>query len=283
MNFDAMSRAGAAGRIALTETAAAMMGGIPAGQLIVRDGTITDPKSKKSMSFADIVKSGKITKTFTRRRPQGDQAEDAGPVHHDRCFGSAARHPVEDQRHREIRHRRHAAGHGLRQGRDPAGALRRHGQDGRRQRGQEGAGLHQGRHARRQDEHRPPDGWLRWPRRLPARPRPPTALKVTYDNGPNAKLSSESLLAEAKRLQGLDDSGLFFVKDGDTAAALGIGGEGAGGGIHHQHQHPCADGADDGGRRAEGRHLARLHRQPVCDTLRRDRGRCGRGRSRSSS
>ena len=35
------------------------------------------------------------------------------------------------------------------------------------------------------------------------------------------KLSSESLLAEAKRLQGLDDSGQFFVKDGDTAAAFG--------------------------------------------------------------
>src|SRR5271156_6068648 len=41
MNFDAMSRAGAAGRIALTEAAAATMGGIPAGQLIVRDSTIT--------------------------------------------------------------------------------------------------------------------------------------------------------------------------------------------------------------------------------------------------
>src|SRR5246127_509016 len=65
MNFDAMSRAGAAGRIALTEAASAMMGGIPAGQLIVRNGTITDPKSKKSMSFADVVKSGKVTKTFS--------------------------------------------------------------------------------------------------------------------------------------------------------------------------------------------------------------------------
>src|SRR5271156_332472 len=41
MNFEAMSRAGAAGRIALTEAAAATMGGIPAGQLIVRDSTIT--------------------------------------------------------------------------------------------------------------------------------------------------------------------------------------------------------------------------------------------------
>src|SRR6202012_1003711 len=47
------------------------------------------------------------------------------------------------------------------------------------------------------------------------------ALKISYDGGSNAKISSESILAEAKRLQGLDDSGLFFVKDGDTAAAFG--------------------------------------------------------------
>ena len=75
MNFDAMSRAGAAGRIALTEAAAASMG-VPAGELVVRDGVISHPKSKKQMSFADVVKSGKATKTFTRGRAQGDQAED---------------------------------------------------------------------------------------------------------------------------------------------------------------------------------------------------------------
>jgi CO/xanthine dehydrogenase Mo-binding subunit len=96
MNFESMSRAGAAGRIALTEAAAVSMG-VPSGELVVRDSVITHPKSKK------------------------------------------------------IRHRRHAAGHGLRQGGDAAGALRRHGEVGRRQCGQEGAGLHQGRHPRRQD------------------------------------------------------------------------------------------------------------------------------------
>src|SRR5579872_2686973 len=62
MNFDAMSRAGAAGRIALTEAAAAAMG-VPAGDLVVRESRITHPKSKKSMTFAEIVKSGKATKT----------------------------------------------------------------------------------------------------------------------------------------------------------------------------------------------------------------------------
>src|SRR6266481_4557376 len=58
MNFDAMSRAGAAGRMALTEAAAASMG-VPAGELVVRNSTISHAKSKKAMSFADVVKGGK--------------------------------------------------------------------------------------------------------------------------------------------------------------------------------------------------------------------------------
>src|SRR5450759_3828736 len=67
MNFDAMSRAGAAGRTALTEEAASAMGVPPfyKDEMIVRDSVVSHPKSKKSMTFAEIVRSGKITKTFT--------------------------------------------------------------------------------------------------------------------------------------------------------------------------------------------------------------------------
>src|ERR1700761_1627677 len=43
MNFDAMSRAGAAGRIALVEAAAASMGASP-GDRVVHDSVIMDPK-----------------------------------------------------------------------------------------------------------------------------------------------------------------------------------------------------------------------------------------------
>src|SRR3954469_16686660 len=64
MNFDAMSRAGAAGRMALTDAAAVSMG-VPAGELTVKDSVISHAKSKKSMTFAELVKSGKATKTFT--------------------------------------------------------------------------------------------------------------------------------------------------------------------------------------------------------------------------
>ena len=67
MNFDAMSRAGAAGRMALVDAAVAAMGVPPyyKDEMVVRDSVVSHPKSKKSMTFADIVKSGKITKTFT--------------------------------------------------------------------------------------------------------------------------------------------------------------------------------------------------------------------------
>src|SRR3981081_3756768 len=64
IHCDRLSRAGAAGRMALTEAAAASMG-VPASELIVRDSVISHPKSKKSMTFAEIVKGGKATKTFT--------------------------------------------------------------------------------------------------------------------------------------------------------------------------------------------------------------------------
>jgi isoquinoline 1-oxidoreductase len=55
----------------------------------------------------------------------------------------------------------------------------------------------------------------------PAAKKAAEALKVTYDMGPNAKVSSESLLAEAKRLQADGSKALPFVKVGDTAAAMG--------------------------------------------------------------
>ena len=64
MNFDAMSRAGAAGRMALTEGAPPRWA-CRRRELVVRDSMIAHPKSKKQMSFADVVKSGKATKTFT--------------------------------------------------------------------------------------------------------------------------------------------------------------------------------------------------------------------------
>ena len=219
MNFDAMSRAGAAGRIALTEAAAISMG-VPAGELVVRSSAVTHPKSKKSMTFAEIVKSGKITKTFTPDElkaiklktpdqytmvgvsvPQLDiPSKVDGTAKYgidvmlpDMVYGKVITPPV-----------RYGA---TVKAVDDAAA-------------KEVPGFIKA--VTLDDKTGSTTGWVVAVADTFANARKAAdALKITYDNGPNAKLSSQSLIDEARRLQALDDSGQFFVKDGDTAAAFG--------------------------------------------------------------
>ena len=150
MNFDAMSRAGAAGRMALTEAAAASMG-VPAGELVVRNSTVSHPKSKKSMSFADIVKSGKITKTFTPDELKAIKLKT--PDQYTMVGVSVPQLDIPPKTNGTAKYGIDVMLPGMVYGKvvTPPVRYRRHGEIGRRQRGQEGAGLHQGRHARRQD------------------------------------------------------------------------------------------------------------------------------------
>ena len=63
MNFDAMCRAGAAGRMTLIETGAGMMG-VPADECHASGSRVTH-KSGKALTFAQIVSSGRANKTWT--------------------------------------------------------------------------------------------------------------------------------------------------------------------------------------------------------------------------
>ncbi len=219
MNFDAMSRAGAAGRIALTEAAAFSMG-VPASELVVRDSMIMHPKSRKSMRFADIVKSGKATKTFTPDElkaiklkiadqytmigvsvPQLDiPSKTNGTARYgidvmlpSMVYGAGVPPPVrfgamvksvDDVEAKKV-----------------TGFIKAVTLD---------------------DKTGSTTGWVVAVANTYAQAKKAAeALKISYDGGPNANLSSESLLDEAKRLQGISDAGQFFVKDGDPAAALG--------------------------------------------------------------
>jgi CO/xanthine dehydrogenase Mo-binding subunit len=220
MNFDAMSRAGAAGRIALTEAAAAMMGGIPAGELVVRDSTIMHPKSKKSLSFADVVKSGKITKTFTADDLKAIKLKT--PDQYTMIGVSVPQLDIPSKTNGTAKYGIDVMLPGMVYGKVVSPPVRY------------GATVKavDDSEARKvpgfikavtlDDKTATTTGWVvAVANTFAGATKAAEALKVTYDAGPNAKLSSESILAEAKRLQGLDDSGLFFVKDGDTAAALG--------------------------------------------------------------
>src|SRR5689334_20193849 len=64
MNFDAMSRAGAAGRTTLIEAGAAMMG-VPAGECRASNSQVIHSKSGKKVSYAKIVADGKASKVWT--------------------------------------------------------------------------------------------------------------------------------------------------------------------------------------------------------------------------
>ena len=219
MNFDAMSRAGAAGRIALTEAAAAAMG-VPAGELVVRDGVISHPKSKKSMSFADVVKSGKATKTFTPDELKAIKLK--SPDQYTMIGVSVPQLDIPSKTNGTAKYGIDMMLPGMAYGAvvtPPVrfGATVKSVDDSE---AKKVPGFIKA--VTLDDKTGTTTGWVVAVANTYANARKAAdALKIAYDGGPNAKLSSQSLLDEAKRLQALDDSGQFFVKDGDTQAALG--------------------------------------------------------------
>ena len=71
MNFDAMRRAGAAGRLTLIKAAAEILG-VPESELHAKNSRVVHAKSGKSLTYGQIVASGKATmptmKSFKNRR-----------------------------------------------------------------------------------------------------------------------------------------------------------------------------------------------------------------------
>ena len=219
MNFEAMSRAGAAGRMALTEAAAASMG-VPASELVVRGSIVSHSKSKKSMSFADIVKSGKITKTFTPDELKAIKLKT--PDQYSMVGVSVPQLDIPPKTNGTAKYGIDVMLPGMVYGKVITPPVR----FGATVKSLDDAAAKKVpgfiKAIALDDKTGSTTGWVVAVANTYANARKAAdALKITYDNGPNAKLSSQSLIDEAKRLQALDDSGQFFVKDGDTAAAFG--------------------------------------------------------------
>ncbi|MBB4378902.1 molybdopterin cofactor-binding domain-containing protein [Bradyrhizobium sp. SBR1B] len=222
MNFEAMSRAGAAGRIALTEAAAAAMGLPPyfKDQLVVRDSVISHPKSKKQMTFAEIVKSGKATKTFTPDELKSIKLKT--PDQYTMIGVSVPQLDIPSKTNGTAKYGIDVMLPGLAYGKVVTPPVRFGAtvksvddSDAKKVPGFMKAVI-------LDDKTGTTSGWVVAVASTYANARKAAdALKIAYDGGPNAKLSSQSLLDEAKRLQGLEDSGQFFVKDGDPNAAFG--------------------------------------------------------------
>lgn len=218
MNFDAMCRAGAAGRIALIDAAAAMMN-VPASELTVRDSVITHAKSKTSKTFAEIVKAGKITKTFTPDELKAIKLKT--PDQYTMIGVSVPQLDIPSKVNGTAKYGIDTFLPGMVYGKlvlPPVryGATVKSVDDSA---AKKVPGFIKA--VTLDDKTMTTTGWVVAVADTYQHARQAAeALKVTWDHGPNAKVSSESLLAEAKRLQKLDDSGLFFVKTGDTASGL---------------------------------------------------------------
>src|SRR5256884_5901490 len=219
ITFGAVIRAGAAGRMALTEAAAAAMG-VPAGELVVRDSAISHPKSKKSMTFADVVKSGKATKTFTPDELKEIKLK--APEQYTMIGVSVPQLDIPSKTNGTAKYGIDIMLPGMVYGSIVTPPVRY----GATVKSVDDSAAKKVpgfiKAVTLDDKTGTTTGWVVAVANTYANARKAAgALKISYDNGPNAKLSSESLLNEARRLQALDDSGRFFVKDGDTAAALG--------------------------------------------------------------
>ncbi|MGC0321700.1 CO/xanthine dehydrogenase Mo-binding subunit [Bradyrhizobium sp. USDA 326] len=219
MNFDAMSRAGAAGRMALTEGAAAAMG-VPASELVVRDSMIVHPKSKKQMSFAEIVKSGKATKTFTPDELKAIKLKT--PDQYTMIGVSVPQLDIPSKTNGTAKYGIDVMLPGMAYGAVVTPPVR----FGATVKSVDDSAAKKVpgfiKAVTLDDKTGTTSGWVVAVASTYANARKAAqALKIAYDGGPNAKLSSQSLLDEAKRLQKLEDSGQFFVKDGDPVAAFG--------------------------------------------------------------
>ncbi|WP_284424136.1 molybdopterin cofactor-binding domain-containing protein, partial [Bradyrhizobium sp. SSBR45G] len=218
MNFDAMSRAGAAGRIAITEAAAYAMG-VPAKELVVRDSVVMHPKSKKQMTYAEIVKSGKITKSFTPDELKALSLKT--PDQYTMIGVSVPQLDIPSKTNGTAKYGIDTMLPGMVYGKvvtPPVrfGATVKSVDDSE---AKKVPGFIKA--VTLDDKTGSTSGWVVAVASTFANAKKAAdALKITYDKGPHANVSTDSIITEAMRLQAQDDAGQFFVKDGDPAAAL---------------------------------------------------------------
>jgi len=216
-NFEAMSKAGAAGRMALAEAGAGILGAKPE-DVSVANGAVTDKKSGKSVSFGDIVKSGKATKVFTAEELKAvklktaDQytliGKDVPQIDIPFKVNGTAKYGIDTVLPGMLYGRiiTPPVRYGAKVTKvDDAAAKKM-------------PGFVQA--VTVDDPTGSTTGWVvvvaktYWEAIKAA-----DAVKVTYDNGPNANASSESLMAESKRLVSNPGGEIYFM-NGDPAPAL---------------------------------------------------------------
>ena len=217
MNFDAMSRAGAAGRMALIEAGAKMLGSTP-DKCSARDSQVIDSASGKSVSFGKIVASGTALKTFTADEMKAIKLK---PFDQYQLIGqNVPQLDIPGKTQGAVKYGIDATLPGMVYGR-PVTPPVRYGATVKSV-DDSAANSVNGyvKSVTLEDKTGSTTGWVvvvadTYYNAIKAS----ELIKVEYDLGPNAQASSESLLAEGKRLTDDPTTGQFWVKTGDAAAA----------------------------------------------------------------
>ena len=110
-SFPVLSRAGAAGRIALVEEGAKLLGVSPQS-CTARNGAVE--AKGRSILYGDIVARGDLRRTYTAGTAGRNSDQAAGQTPPDRARHDGARCSIEDQRQGSLRHRRGGGRHDLR-------------------------------------------------------------------------------------------------------------------------------------------------------------------------
>src|SRR6266446_2962077 len=218
MNFDAMSRAGAAGRITLIDAGAAMMG-VPAGECRASNSQVIHSKTGKKVSYAKIVADGKASKVWTADELKAIKLKTPGQ--YTLVGQSVPQLDVPPKINGTAKYGIDAMVPGMVYGKPVMPPVRY----GAKVTAVDDSAAKKVpgfvKAVTLDDKTGTTSGWVvAVATSYPAAKKAAEALKVTYDKGPYATVSDQTLIDEAKRLQKDGSSGQLFVKKGDQAAAI---------------------------------------------------------------
>ena len=218
MNFDAMCRAGAAGRLTLIKAAAEMMN-VPESELHARESRVHHAKSKKSVSFAQIVQSGKANKTWSPDDLKAIKLKT--PDQYTKIGQSLPQLDIPSKTNGSCKYGIDAFVPGMLYGKlalPPVrfGATVKSVDDSAAKKvpGFVKAVVVD-------DKTGTTSGWVvAVASSYEGAKKAAAALKIDWDKGPYANVSDQSIIDESRRLQKDGTEGFLFVKDGDSAGAM---------------------------------------------------------------
>jgi isoquinoline 1-oxidoreductase subunit beta len=218
MNFDAMSRAGAAGRLTLIKAGAEMMG-VPESECHARSSRVLHAKSGKSVTYAQIVSNGNATKTWTADELKAIKLKT--PDQYVMVGRSLPQLDIPPKTNGTAKYGIDAFVPGMVYGKlalPPVrfGATVKSIDDSA---AKKVPGFIKA--VTVDDKTGTTSGWVvAVATTYEGAKKAAEALKIDWDKGPYANVSDQTLIDEARRLQKEGTTGLLFVKNGDSAAAL---------------------------------------------------------------